>query len=510
LNQNFAAQLPAIQTQLGQYGQVAGAPNLAAYGTAGAPGAGDFGTVSGAPSAAQYGPRSTFTAEAMPGMYAPIGQAQQGIGAFGDVAQAPDLTGMGQAGGNVALTGFTGGPSGGQFGMAGGGPAAYNLGQLDLSGVGGVGGGPAMGQYGMAQAGPGGVQFGGLDLSGLGTAQGFGNVGQYAAGAGPNAPNVQGADFSRVGQIGPGVGYGQFGMAGGGPAAGLFGLAGAGRAAPQLGGLNLANVGTAQAGVSPTQFGMAAGGPAGVQFGGLNLAGMQGVQGGVGQFGQAQGGPAGLNLGGFDTSRLGEIAGGPSADQFGRAIGGPAAPSLQESLNLSGVGDVARNVQEGRFGYARGELATPELQRQLATQGLAAMPVNAGMTAQNAIMSRLEPQLQRERAQLEQRLVNQGLRPGGEAYNAEMELQAQRENDLRTQAALQGISLDASMRQQGLAEQQTLADFANQAALAQFGAGAQGLGLYNEALAQNFQQSLAAQSAQNMAQQQAFQQRLQA
>jgi hypothetical protein len=41
LNQNFAAQLPAIQTQLGQYGQVAGAPNLAGYGTAGAPGAGE-------------------------------------------------------------------------------------------------------------------------------------------------------------------------------------------------------------------------------------------------------------------------------------------------------------------------------------------------------------------------------------------------------------------------------------------------------------------------------------
>ena len=458
LGQDFQAQLPQIKTALDNYGQVAQTPNLAAYGQAGAPAPGAAGTVAGAPSAGDFRLQTGFNAPGTPGEFTPTGTAtsnvsafgtpdatgvgagaaQSTFGGFGGVTGTPNITGMGQAGtggmaagaglpGQVNLgaygqaaagvtpTGTTAGPSAGAYGLAGGGPAAYNLGSLNLSGVGGVQGGPSAGQYGMAGA---------------------------------------------------------------GPSAGLYG--------------------------------MAAGGPAGVQFGGLDTSGLQGVQGGVGQFGTAQGGPAGLNLGGFDASRVGELGAAPSYDQFGRAIGGPAAPSLTTDLNLSGVGDVSRNVQEGRFGYARGDLATPELQRQLATQNLAAMPVNAGMSAQNAIMSRLDPQLQRERAQLEQRLVNQGLRPGGEAYNAEMELQAQRENDLRTQAALQGIGLDAQMRQQGLSEQQTLADFANQAALAQFGAGAQGLGLYNQALSQNFQQSLAAQSAQNMAQQQAFQQRLQA
>ena len=65
--------------------------------------------------------------------------------------------------------------------------------------------------------------------------------------------------------------------------------------------------------------------PAGL-IGGLDTSGLQNIQGGVGQFGTAQGGPAGLNLGGFDASRVGELGAAPSYDQFGRAIGGPAAP----------------------------------------------------------------------------------------------------------------------------------------------------------------------------------------
>jgi len=81
------------------------------------------------------------------------------------------------------------------------------------------------------------------------------------------------------------------------------------------------------------------------------------------------------------------------------------------------------------------------------------MPVNAGMTAQNAIMSRLAPQLQQQRSQAETQLRNQGLVPGGEAYGNAMTIQNQRENDLLTQAALQGINLDMSARQQAMGEQ---------------------------------------------------------
>jgi hypothetical protein len=257
-------------------------------------------------------------------------------------------------------------------------------------------------------------------------------------------PQQYGADYTGVGGVGQGVSAGQFGMAQGGPYAGLFGFAG--------------------------------GGPAGVQLGGLDTSGLMGIQGGVGQFGQAQGGTvAGPQLRGLDVSGL----------------GGPQAAPAQ-----------------GQFGYAQQFVQGPQLQGQIDLQGLAAAPVQAGTTAQQAIMSRLAPQLQGERQALYTQLVNQGLRPGGEAFNAAMSAQAQKENDLMLQAAAQGIALDQAARQQGFAEQQARAMFANQAQLQGFGAGMEQAGLYNVGLGQNVQQALATQAAANQAQQQAFQQRL--
>jgi hypothetical protein len=228
----------------------------------------------------------------------------------------------------------------------------------------------------------------------------------------------------------------------------------------------------------------------------------------AGQYGMAGGGPQGLNLEGFDASGLGMAAGGPSGGAFGAAQGGVGAPSLRGQYDLAGVGDVAR--APGAAAMAQGGPNAPRLQGQLDTSQLAAMPVNAGMTAQQAIMSRLDPQLQRQRAQLETQLANQGLARGGEAYGAAITEQQQQENDLRTQAALQGISLDMGARQQGLGEAQTLGGFANQSALAGFGAGQQATQFQNAAGQQNFQNELARQAAANQAQQQAFGQRAQA
>ena len=130
------------------------------------------------------------------------------------------------------------------------------------------------------------------------------------------------------------------------------------------------------------------------------------------------------------------------------------------------------------------------------------------MTAQEAILSRLDPSLQRQRAQLETQLANQGLARGGEAYDVAMQEQAQRENDLRTQAALQGLQLDMAARQQGLGEAQALGGFANQAALAGFGAGQQATAAQNAAVAQNAQLALQSGQFANAAQAQQFAQRL--
>jgi hypothetical protein len=108
------------------------------------------------------------------------------------------------------------------------------------------------------------------------------------------------------------------------------------------------------------------------------------------------------------------------------------------------------------------------------------------MTGQQAIMNRLAPQLELSDAQTRQRLINQGLVPGGEAYENAMISQNQQKNDLLSQAALQGIGLDTALNAQG---------FGQALQAGQYG---------NQAVAQNFSQAQAAQAAQNAAQQQGY------
>jgi hypothetical protein len=209
-----------------------------------------------------------------------------------------------------------------------------------------------------------------------------------------------------------------------------------------------------------------------------------------------------------ELAAMGQAAGGPAGGQFGMAGGGPAAPGQIAGADVTGVGRVSYGPQEGQYGFARGVAPGQRLQQGVDTRGLTALPTGAGMTAQEAILSRLTPTLTREQAALEQQLANQGLVRGGEAYNAAMQQQMQRANDLITQAALQGISVDAAMRQQGFSERQIQAELANQARLGQFGMGAQQAQLANQAVAQNQAQALAVQQAQNQAQAQDLQQRL--
>jgi len=322
-----------------------------------------------------------------------------------------------------------------------------------------------------------------LGLANLGQ-QAIGKVGGiFAAPFSPNlAPMQQSIGYTPVGQGPDLTAMGQAinapGAEGLAAAPNLMGMGQAqgGPQAAQLSQANLAGVGGVQNAPQAGLFGFAGGGPAGVQFGGLDLSGVQGVQGGIGQFGQAQ--------------------------------GGPAAPSQIAGANLGAAGQVAGAPTEGRYGFAAANVPQQQLQQTLDTSRLAQLPVGAGMTAQQAILSRSLPAIQAQRAALENQLANQGLVRGGEAYNAAMMQQAQQENDIITQAALQGISVDAAMRQQGFGELQAQADLANQARQAQFGMGLSGQQLYNQAVAQNLQQGLSLQDAQNRAQQQAFGQQL--
>ena len=177
------------------------------------------------------------------------------------------------------------------------------------------------------------------------------------------------------------------------------------------------------------------------------------------------------------------------------------------NTNISGsVNPVNQSVFTA--GNAQGSIGGPNLQQGIDTSGIAAMPVNAGMTGQQAIMSRLEPQLTQNEGMTRNRLANQGLVPGGEAYNNEMRVMGQNRNDLELQAAAQGNNLQAAMNQQGFDQAQARGQFGNEAQLAQFNAGLQNAGLGNTAINQNFNNQLAAQTAQNAAAAQNYNQQL--
>jgi hypothetical protein len=152
-------------------------------------------------------------------------------------------------------------------------------------------------------------------------------------------------------------------------------------------------------------------------------------------------------------------------------------PQAQETLNaqqkvqtdLANLGSqgvaTAQNVLDKPFTFGG-----PSVQTSLDTSGIAKMPVNAGTTGQEAIMSRLEPSLAKNRVSTETQLINQGLRPGSEAYDNAIKLVGQQENDARTQAVLQGLGLDISANNQGFNQALQGGQFGNtaqQQALAQ-------------------------------------------
>lgn len=130
-------------------------------------------------------------------------------------------------------------------------------------------------------------------------------------------------------------------------------------------------------------------------------------------------------------------------------------PEAQQALNqnLEMNRKFAETANVG-FDRVRSSLENPDLDMsQLPTRG-----INVGQTAQEAILSRLNPQLQQQEEALRTRLANQGITLGSDAYNKELSLAGQRENDLKMQAALQGINLDQANRAAALQEHAYLKD----------------------------------------------------
>lgn len=111
--------------------------------------------------------------------------------------------------------------------------------------------------------------------------------------------------------------------------------------------------------------------------------------------------------------------------------------------------------QQNRLGIDLNDLAIGQVNR---LEGVLDTPIDLGTTeqartdAQEALLSRMEPQFDRDRAQLESSLVNRGMVPGSEGYNEAMDELNRRETDARFQAVLHGGAEQAHQAGLKLAE----------------------------------------------------------
>jgi hypothetical protein len=124
----------------------------------------------------------------------------------------------------------------------------------------------------------------------------------------------------------------------------------------------------------------------------------------------------------------------------------PAQQQLLDYQNQASIG-LGKLAGQG-LGYVENMLNTPFDTSRLPTTGF-----NPSQSYQDAYMQRLQPQIQQSQQQLQQRLANQGIDIGSEAYDRAMMQQQQRENDLLAAATTQGFGVGQQARQQALQEQ---------------------------------------------------------
>jgi hypothetical protein len=139
----------------------------------------------------------------------------------------------------------------------------------------------------------------------------------------------------------------------------------------------------------------------------------------------------------------------PGTDPYGNTLYTATqtlAPAQQDILNSTntlnqGLMDTANTG----LNYANTILSQPGVD----TSKLAQTGINPGQSYQDAMMSRLAPQIDRENNQLEQQLANRGIAAGTDAYNQAKTLQAQNQNDRLNSAVVQGMNTGLAANQQG-------------------------------------------------------------
>lgn len=182
-----------------------------------------------------------------------------------------------------------------------------------------------------------------------------------------------------------------------------------------------------------------------------------------------------------------------------------SAGQVRSAPGLMGVGTNLGNV-----GSIQGQLGIPgNTQTGVNQQGYQGQvgPQDFSQDAtnvQHAILSRLQPQLDYTKNQLDNKLVNEGLQPGSQAYDQRMKEFNQQANDAQQQAVLAGYQEQQNLFNMNLQQGQ----FANTASQLTNTSALNAGNFANQAQQQQFSQAALAGQFGNAAQQQAYQQLL--
>lgn len=121
----------------------------------------------------------------------------------------------------------------------------------------------------------------------------------------------------------------------------------------------------------------------------------------------------------------------------------PTQQRLLDQQNKTSIG--LGNLADRGVGYVDDALS-----HRLDASSLPKDMVNPGETGYDALMSRIQPQIDESHKALVTQLANQGILPGTEAYDNALRVQNQSENDLRSQAAINGIQIGENAQTQQL------------------------------------------------------------
>ena len=192
------------------------------------------------------------------------------------------------------------------------------------------------------------------------------------------------------------------------------------------------------------------------------------------------------------NSNLGNLS-----NTYSQGFQGPAAyqPIQAQSFNTSGdlpgIGFYGSKLNAQQLNpNALKALPQYDVSTQINQAALPSYGINPGQSYTDAIMQRLQPTLQRQNAQSDVQLANQGIMPGSEAYRTAKTLLSQGQNDALTSAIVNGMQTGLQANQQAYGQQ----------------AGQIGLNLQGQG--QNFNQGIAGNQQYMSANQQAYQQQL--